>query len=71
MLNNSVVIASTAGFLADMLSEKLSEINYKVYVAGNDKELFIRINNYFPRLIFIEHCFCNNITDEYVHKKKK
>ena len=54
MINNSVVIASTAGFLVDMLSEKLQGINFRVYIASNDKDLFLRINNNYPRFIFIE-----------------
>jgi len=71
MINNSVVIASTAGFLVDMLSEKLQGINFRVYIASNDKDLFLRINNNYPRFIFIEQCFCNDVTDKYVHKIKK
>jgi len=71
VINNSVVIASTAGFLVDVLSEKLHDVNFRVYAASNDKDLFSRINNYFPRFIFIEQCFCNNVTDEYVHKIKR
>jgi len=70
MINKSVVIASTAGFLADMLCKKLQEVNFKVYIASNDKDLFIKINNCFPRFIFIENCFLNNVTDEYVNKIK-
>ena len=71
MINNSVVIASTAGFLVDVLSEKLHNVNFRVYTASNDKDLFSRINNYFPRYIFIEQCFYNDVTDEYVYKIKK
>jgi len=71
MINNSVVIASTAGFLADMLSEKLGDINFRVYIADNDKDLFLRINSYFPKYIFIENCFYKNVTDEYVYKIKR
>jgi len=71
VINNSVVIASTAGFLVNMLREKLYDANFRVYVAGNDKDLFTRINNYFPKFIFIEQCFFNDVTDEYVNKIKK
>ena len=71
MINNSVVIASNAGFLVDMLSEKLHDVNFRVYAASNDKDLFSRINNYFPRFIFIEQCFYNDVTDKYVHKIKR
>jgi len=71
MINNSVVIASTAGFLVDILSEKLHDVNFRVYIADNDKDLFLRINNYFPRFIFIEQCFLNDVTDEYIYKIKR
>jgi len=71
MKNNSVVIASTAGFLVDVLSEKLHDVNFRVYTASNDKDLFFRINNFFPRFIFIEQCFYNDVTDEYVNKIKR
>jgi len=71
MINNSVVIASTGGFLADMLSKKLGDVYSRVFIAGNDKDLFSRINSYFPKFIFIEHCFYNNVTDEYVYKIKR
>ena len=71
VINNSVVIASTAGFLVDVLSEKLHDVNFRVYIAGNDKDLFLRINNYFPKFIFIEQCFYNDVTDEYVYKIKR
>jgi len=71
MINNSVVIASSAGFLVDMLREKLHDVNFRVYIAGNDKDLFSRINSTFPKFIFIEQCFYNNVTDEYVYKIKR
>ena len=45
MINNSVVIASTGGFLADMLSKKLGDVYSRVFIAGNDKDLFTRINS--------------------------
>ena len=70
MINKSVVIVSTTGFLVDCLCKKLQEVDFKVYIASNDTDLFIKINNYFPRFIFIENCFLNNVTDEYVNKIK-
>jgi len=68
MIHNSVVIATTAGFLADILREKLHDVDFKVFVAGNDKDLYSKINTTFPRLIFIEHCFHGHNTDDYVYK---
>jgi len=68
---NSAVIASTAGCLADMLGQKLISNSFKVYTASNDKDLFIRINENYPKYIFIENCFRNMVTDEYVQKIKR
>jgi len=71
MIKNSVVIASTADCLANIICEKLFNIDYRGYIASNDKDLFVRINNYFPKYIFIENCFHKNVTYEYVHKIKR
>ena len=71
MIHNSVVIASTAGFLADSLREKLHDADFRVLVAGNDIELSSKIKTFYPRFIFIEQCFINNTTDEYVEKIMK
>ena len=68
MIHNSAVIATTAEFLADMLREKLHDVNFKVSVASNDKDLYSKINMTFPRLIFIEHCFHGHDTDDYIYK---
>jgi DNA-binding NarL/FixJ family response regulator len=70
-MNNTVVIASTADCLAKMLSVKLDDVNYKVYTASNDRDLFFNINNYFPKYIFMENCFSENVTEEYVYKIKR
>jgi len=66
-MNNSVIIASTAGLLIETLGEKLRDINYRVYVVNNKNELYNKINNTFPRLIFIENCFYGHDTDNYIH----
>jgi DNA-binding NarL/FixJ family response regulator len=68
MTNNNVVIASTAGFIADTLRDILRENDYRVYVAGNDKDLNEKINMTFPRFIFIEHCYHGYGTDDFIHK---
>ena len=65
---NSVVIASNAGFLVEALYEKLSGVNFKVYLAGNDKDLTARIKFNYPRFVFLEHCFDSDDTDNYVYK---
>jgi len=70
-MNNTVVIASKADCLAKMLSVKLDDVNYKVYTASNDRDLFFNINNYFPKYIFMENCFSENVTEEYVYKIKR
>jgi DNA-binding NarL/FixJ family response regulator len=68
---NNVIIATTAGFLADMLKEKLKDIDYKVLVASNDIDLRARIKSVYPRFVFIEQCFCENDTDIFIHKIMK
>ena len=65
---NSAVIASNAGFLVEALYNKLCDINFKVYLASNDKDLTTRIKFNFPRFIFLEHCFSADDTDNYIHK---
>ena len=71
MIKNPVVVASTADCLANLICEKLHNINYRGYIVSNDKDLFININNYYPKYIFMENCFYNNVTDEYVHRIKR
>ena len=68
MGNNSVIIASTAGFLVTILRALLQEENFKVYAADNEKDLYSAINMTFPRLVFIEHCFHGNNTADYIFK---
>ena len=70
-MNNSVIIATKAILLADTLSNMLKEINLKVYVVNNENDLYSTINNTFPRLIFIEHCFRGFDTDNYIAKTMK
>ena len=68
-MNNSVIIASTAGFLVDALSNILKEIHMRVYVVNNENDLTDTINNTFPRFILIEHCFRGCDTANYIYKK--
>jgi hypothetical protein len=67
MANNCVVIASTAGYIANTLRDKLRENDFKVFVAGNDKDLTDKINLTFPRFLFIENCFHGYCTDDFIH----
>ena len=71
MIRNPVVVASTADCLANLICEKLHNIDFRGYIASNDKDLFFNINNYYPKYIFIENCFHNDVTDEYVYKIKR
>ena len=71
MINNSVIIASTADFLIDTLRNKLKDLNLRVFTACNEKDLYNTINSTFPRLIFIEHSFCGYDTDNYISKTLK
>ena len=68
MRNNSVIIASNAGFLADTLREKLRDAGLQVFTVGNDNELTLRIRAAFPRFIFLEHCFHGYGTDSYIQR---
>ena len=68
MFNNIVIIASDAGFLIDTLREKLHDAGFKVMVAGNDSDLNAKIKIMYPRYIFLEECFLENRTDEFVYK---
>ena len=68
MINNSVIIASTAGCLICLLGRILNEFNYKIYSANDDVDLYSKINSTFPKLIFIEHCFLGHKTDAYIYK---
>lgn len=71
MIDNIVIIASTAGCLVEMLSEILRDNHFKVLVANNNQELTERIKKIYPRYIFLEQCFNGSNTDEYLAKLKK
>jgi DNA-binding NarL/FixJ family response regulator len=68
MGNNSVIIATNAGFLADILRDRLRDASFRVYVASTDNELTEKINFVYPRFIFIEHCFHGYGTDDFIKK---
>ena len=71
MRNNSVVIATNATFLADILQGKLRDAGMKVFVAVTEGELTMKIQTVYPRLIFIESCFRGNGTDTFVKRTAK
>ena len=67
MINNSVIIASTASFLIKTLKEKINDFDYRIFTANSEGDLKIKIKINHPRLIFIENCFCKNETGECIH----
>ena len=71
MRGNSVIIATNAEFLAEMLREKLRDAGLQVFVVGNDNDLAVKIKAVFPRFIFLEHCFHGYGTDAYIQKMVK
>ena len=68
MINNIVIIASTSGFIAEMLKEKLKEFDFRVMIANDDLKLIERIKTSYPRYVFLEQCFFNNVTDDYIYR---
>ena len=68
MRSNSVIIATSAAFLAETLREKLRDAGLQVFVVGNDDDLAAKIRTVFPRFIFLEHCFHGYGTDAYIQK---
>jgi DNA-binding CsgD family transcriptional regulator len=71
MFNSSVIIATNALFLADILKDKLRDINFKVFIAGNDNDLTEKIKLLFPRCVFLEHCFHGYVTDTFIKRLVK
>ena len=68
MWNNSVIIASDAGFLASMLQEKLQDADFKVFIVSTQDDLATKLKVVYPRFIFIEHCFNGLGTDDYIQR---
>jgi two-component system secretion response regulator SsrB len=71
MRNNSAIIASNAGFFADILKKKLSNTDLSVFIAVNDADLKARIKIASPRVIFIENCFRGHCTDSFIQRMVK
>jgi DNA-binding NarL/FixJ family response regulator len=68
MRNNSVIIATSAGFLAGILKEKLRDADFQVFTAGTDTDLAAKVKAAFPRFVFLEHCFHGYGTDAFVQR---
>jgi DNA-binding NarL/FixJ family response regulator len=72
MNNNSVIIASSAGFLADILRDILRDFEVRpILTARNEKELVTGIQNRYPRFVFLENCFCGPGTEEFILRMVK
>jgi DNA-binding NarL/FixJ family response regulator len=58
MKGNSVIIATSAGFLADILRDTLWDFSVgPVLTARTEDELLAGIRNRYPRIVFLENCF--------------
>jgi DNA-binding NarL/FixJ family response regulator len=68
MRGNCAVVASNAGGLAAVLRDKLRDIDFQVFIAGNDTDLAVRMTSAFPRFLFIEHCFHGYGTAEFIQQ---
>jgi DNA-binding NarL/FixJ family response regulator len=67
MRNNNVIIATSANALAVVLREKLRNLNVQaVTIAENDGELINGIKTNYPRFVFLENCFHEQTTEEYI-----
>jgi DNA-binding NarL/FixJ family response regulator len=69
MRNNSIVIATNADFLAEVLRDTLRDLDVgPIVVARDENELMGRTKNSFPWLALVEDCFRGPATEEYVQK---
>jgi DNA-binding NarL/FixJ family response regulator len=72
MRNNSVIIATGAGFLAEILRDILRDMDVRpVVTACNEDELVAGIKNRYPRLVFLENCFRVTGTEELIPRLVK
>jgi DNA-binding NarL/FixJ family response regulator len=72
MRNNSVIIATNADFLADILRDALRDFEAgAVLTARNETELLNRMKNGFPRFVLLEHCFRGQGTEEFIMRAVK
>jgi DNA-binding NarL/FixJ family response regulator len=71
MISKSVIIASNAGFIVDVLREKLQDVDLRVFIAASDVDLAARMKSSFTRLIFIENCYHGHRTDVFIQRLVK
>jgi DNA-binding NarL/FixJ family response regulator len=71
MRNNSVLIATSADFLADILRDTLRDLDCGAVVVHDENELLARIKNGFPRFVLLEHCFREEGTEELILRAVK
>jgi hypothetical protein len=71
MRNNSVIIATNADFLADILRDTLRDFGVgAVLLARDENELMTRMKTN-PRCVFLEHCFRGPGTEEFIQRMVK
>ena len=68
MRNNSVIIATDAGFYAESLREKLRDAECRVFIASTVNEFAMKIKANAPQFVFIEHCFYGPDTETVIFK---
>jgi DNA-binding NarL/FixJ family response regulator len=72
MRNNSVIVATNADFLADILRYALRDFETGTVLRAHDEtELLARMRNGFPRLVLLEHCFRGQGTEEFIMRMVK
>jgi DNA-binding NarL/FixJ family response regulator len=72
MNNNSVIIATNAEFLADILRDTLGDFEVRpILTVHNENELLTGIKNRYPRFVFLENCFRGPGTEEFILRMVK
>jgi DNA-binding NarL/FixJ family response regulator len=72
MRNNSVIIATDADFLADVLRDVLRDFGVGAVLTAHDEhELLARIKDGYPRLVLLENCFRWQGTEEFIQRTVK
>jgi DNA-binding NarL/FixJ family response regulator len=72
MRAHSVIIATSAEFLADILRDALRDFDIRpVVTAHSEHELLEGIKNNYPRFVFLENCFRGPGTEEFILRTVK
>ena len=71
MRTSCAIIATNAGFVSDILRDKLRDGGLKVYIADNDTDLMNKIKMMFPRFVFVENCYHSMGTDIFIKRLSK